>query len=286
MYNLQDILNKLNFFELTPIQEYNNILFKRDDNYLPFEDTLVSGCKVRQVIASLYRNYDYIKNKCGGKIIAGTSVTSTYGITITRVAREFGFKSTILMAKNSKHNSIMHKIKEVGGDVLKSAGLGFNSVISKKVCELAEKHSMFALLDSGIKNDLWVINNSTAYQAQNIPKDLDNLIVPVGRGVCFAGILRGLSKYRICPKRVIGVQISGYDRTNTIDYILKEAYPYELIIDKTYPYSKHVKLKFNNTEYLDPVYEAKAFKWMENNIDYKNSKTLFWIIGNNLLVGY
>ena len=32
---------------------------------------------------------------------------------------------------------------------------------------------------------------------------------------------------------------------------------------------------------MDELYEAKAFKWMKDNIDTKE-KTLFWIVGRRL----
>ena len=43
-------------------------------------------------------------------------------------------------------------------------------------------------------------------------------------------------------------------------------------------YSKPIWEKVGD-EYMDIIYEAKAHEWMRENIDTKQEKTLFWIVG-------
>ena len=33
---------------------------------------------------------------------------------------------------------------------------------------------------------------------------------------------------------------------------------------------------------MDELYEAKTHKWMSDNLDTKNEKTFFWIVGRRL----
>ena len=32
-------------------------------------------------------------------------------------------------------------------------------------------------------------------------------------------------------------------------------------------------------EYMDDIYEGKAYDWLLKNIDYKNEKTMMWLVG-------
>ena len=34
-----------------------------------------------------------------------------------------------------------------------------------------------------------------------------------------------------------------------------------------------------NDSYIDDIYEGKAYQWMQDNVDTKNEKTLFWCVG-------
>ena len=85
-------------------------------------------------------------------------------------------------------------------------------------------------------------------------------------------------------KRIVGVQI-GPDRRKLIDRYLNEDFKYELYQYKS-AYSKSEKQQvdkgsFFRSFYLDDLYEAKAYKWMLQNID-KNQKILFWCVGRRL----
>ncbi len=120
-------------------------------------------------------------------------------------------------------------------------------------------------------------------QVVNIPKKLDVLVMSVGIGIQFACVLRGLKKYNKDVKKIIGVQI-GPDRRKLIDGYLNQYYPLEPAFDLEYElvqyksaYSKSEKQKVDNF-YLDDIYEAKAHKWMLENIDL-NQRILFWCVG-------
>ncbi len=47
--------------ELTPIEEYDGVLYKRDDLFRPFPDEELNGGKVRQAINLIYQNLDLIR---------------------------------------------------------------------------------------------------------------------------------------------------------------------------------------------------------------------------------
>jgi 1-aminocyclopropane-1-carboxylate deaminase/D-cysteine desulfhydrase-like pyridoxal-dependent ACC family enzyme len=128
--------------------------------------------------------------------------------------------------------------------------------------------------------------NTNAAQVENIPDELDVLVMSVGIGIQFACVLKGLKQFNKKVKRIIGVQI-GPDRRKLIDGYLNQNpltepkfdLEYELVQYKS-PYSKSVVQTIGNF-YLDDIYEAKAHKWMLENIDM-NQRVLFWCVGRRL----
>lgn len=281
------ILEKLKVFELTPVEKHGEVWFKRDDKYMPFSDVPLSGGKVRQTVCLLNDNYEYIKEKCESTVITATSVNSPQGLVVARTAKEFGFKSILVMGATkeetiSKNKMIQRAIK-AGAETDIQSAMAYENVLMSRVNHICEYRNYF-VIKFGINLDSspGAIVDSTSYQVQNIPKDLDLLVVSIGSGITFGGILRGLVKYEIKPKKIVGVQIAGHDRNKVIRSISGDRLcEYEYIRDKTYAYSRKVKIKFNKSEFMDPVYEAKAYDWMLKNLDYRNNKTLFWIVGNS-----
>ena len=43
-------------------------------------------------------------------------------------------------------------------------------------------------------------------------------------------------------------------------------------------YSKAFNFEIEG-EYMDDIYEGKAYDWLLKNIDYKNEKTMMWLVG-------
>lgn len=288
----------LKVYDLTPVEEYDGIFYKRDDKYLPFDDVPLNGGKVRQCICLFLKNYNKIKDECNGLVATGTSVNSPQGINVSRVAKEFGFDSLIVFGATKKEtlfkNPMVKWMEYFGSKFDYECKIGYDSALSRRIedIKLNNNNKLFQVkFGINLESDPDSIIESIAYQVQNLPKDLDNLIIPTGSAITAGGILVGLKKYDINPKRVIIVQIAGYDRQETLRRIFKlsttdigNQYPkYEYVADKTYPYSKQLMMMFNYSgEYLDPVYEAKGCDWMLRNIDVENEKTLFWIVGNSL----
>ncbi len=276
--------------ELTPVEEHRGILYKRDDLYVPFHDVPLSGGKVRQSLCLLRDNYEYIRDECEGTVITATSVKSPQGIIVSRAAKEFGFRSILVVGatkeKTLSQNVMMNRALSFGCEIDSEAKMGYENVLMSRIDSICKYHNYFVIkFGINLYNNTRAIVDSISNQVQNIPDDLDLLVVNIGSGITFGGILRGLTKYNKHPKKVIGIQIAGYDRRNTINQIAGDYYcDYEYIQDKTYPYSRMLKVMFSDKEYLDPIYESKAYNYMMKNLDTENNKTLFWIVGNSMFV--
>ena len=77
----------------------------------------------------------------------------------------------------------------------------------------------------------------------------------------------------------------GPTREKKIDGYFKDVYedsvenyhPLEMVAHKA-PYSKSFNFQIEG-EYMDDIYEGKAYDWLLKNIDYHNEKTMMWLVG-------
>lgn len=275
--------------ELTPVEEYNGVYFKRDDLFQPFEDIPLSGGKVRQAMRLIENQLDTIRNECNNTVITGTSVNSPQGIIIARVAKEYGVDSIIVFGNTKKanlvRNNLTHNAMLYATRIDYEAGMAYDNVLTARVFELCEeerKDYFFIKFGINLDTDKDALVDTVANQCANLPDDLDYLFVPAGSAIMLGGIIKGCRKFNKHP-HIVGIQISGYNRKATVDNILDGdvTYEYDFVIDHTYPYSKHLHIEIVPGFVLDPVYEAKAYEYMIKNYDTSNNKCCFWVVGDS-----
>jgi 1-aminocyclopropane-1-carboxylate deaminase/D-cysteine desulfhydrase-like pyridoxal-dependent ACC family enzyme len=279
----------MNIDSLTPIQEYDDILFKRDDLFVPFLNSSVNGSKLRQCIKLIDKLKDDIRKNYNNKLATSCNLKSPQGYIVAIVAKEFGMKSFIGYSNTKnlddvvKENDILQNIINIGGDVHIIAKMGLETNMQSKLKAIikSNKDNFYIVkfgINAGIHSDCIV--DSVSNQVRNLP-DVDNLIITVGSGITAAGILTGLVKFNKKIKNIYCVQPFGYDRMKTIESIFPNASQhfenFNYIKFKS-SYNTEVNIKINDFE-LDNIYEAKVYKWFkEFNL---NGQTLFYIIGNS-----
>ena len=278
---------------ITPVELHNGVYYKRDDYYEPFGKEHVYGGKVRQAVQLFDAIHDDVKNNHNGGIVTATSVHSPQGAIIAKVAQEHGFKCIVAVGGTKPETMYNHHLmkltKHYGADIRNVAGHGMTTVIDARIKDTIIPETGYKLIKFAIslESNPEAIFDGVTEQVQNIPDELDNLIVPVGSGIQFTGIIRGLQKYNKDVNRIIGVTF--VDRRKTMegyfDSFRYENFPSEIIQFPEYElhltnhsYSKPIWEKVGD-EYMDIIYEAKAHEWMRENIDTKKEKTLFWIVG-------
>lgn len=266
---------------ITPIEEYNNIYYKRDDLYTPFLPEPLNGGKVRQCITLIQSSLDKIKTEHGGVVATITSINSPQGIIVSRVCKEFGLKCVIgVGGPGLNKNKICDEIRKNGGEIVTLSRMAYDNVLYSKLLDLEKERNInFFKLKLGINvGESTEMRDSIANQVVNVPEDTQNIIIPTGSGIIGGSVLYGLKQANKNYKVYI-VQIAGYDRTKTINKICPD-YPYEYIAYKKYPYARKLKTFIIPTFQLDTVYESKGYDWMKDNIDTEKEKTLFWCVGN------
>lgn len=266
---------------ITPIEEYNNIYYKRDDLYTPFFPEPLNGGKVRQCITLIETNLEKIKTEHGGTVATITSINSPQGIIVSRVCKEFGLKCIIgVGGQGINKNNICDEIRNNGGEIVTLSRMAYDNVLYVKLLELEKTRNInFFKIKLGINvSDSDELRDCISNQVVNIPEDTENIIIPTGSGIVAGSVLYGLKQLDRNHK-VYVVQIAGYDRTKTINNICSD-YPYEYIAYKKYSYARKLKIFITPTFQLDSVYESKGYDWMKINIDTDKEKTLFWCVGN------
>jgi 1-aminocyclopropane-1-carboxylate deaminase/D-cysteine desulfhydrase-like pyridoxal-dependent ACC family enzyme len=267
---------------LTPVEKHGGVYYKRDDLFCPWED--VNGGKVRQAI-KLFEQYDW------PGVIAAVSVHSPTGPVISRVAKSYGKRCIIAVGGTKPERfeklPMMKLTKHYDADIMIVAGHGMKNAITARVNDIAKETGYHNIdYSKHIYQDSKLMFDANAEQVENIPDELDVLVMSLGVGIQFACTLQGLKRFNKKVKRIIGVQV-GPDRRKLIDGYLNQNplteprfdLEYELVQYKS-PYSKSVEQMIGNF-YLDDIYEAKAHKWMLENIDM-NQRVLFWCVGRRL----
>jgi len=271
---------------LSPIEEYDNVLYKRDDLYKPFKDSNINGGKVRQALSLLKLNEKLIKEKHNSSIVTVSSISSPQGIILGTVCNSLGIKLHLFIPymfsdeQLIAHN-LMKQAVELGNVEIHKVHAYHTSVADHRAKLYAKENSSFLVkFGIGTSENQDAIINPIIDQCENLPKELDNLLIPIGSGIQFIAILKGLEKFNIKVKRVFGI-LSGanstkYIRDNLKDY---EYLEYEIIkSDKKYNQKMFINIPFK----FDPIYEAKTLRWFRyfSKINPQKEKTLIWIIGN------
>lgn len=275
--------------ELTPVEEYNGIYFKRDDLYQPFDDIPLSGGKVRQAMKLVQNQLNNIRQFYNNTVITGTSVNSPQGIIVARVAKEYGVDSILVVGNTSlealKRNNLMKNAMLYATEIDYASRLAYDNVLSARVFDICEerlKDYFFIKFGINLDIDKDALVDTVANQCANLPDDLDYLFVPAGSAIMLGGIIKGCRKFNKNP-HIVGIQISGYDRNKTVMDILNHdlTYVYDFVIDHTYPYSVHLDIDVVPGFKLDPVYEAKAYEYMIRHYDTVHNKCCFWVVGDS-----
>jgi 1-aminocyclopropane-1-carboxylate deaminase/D-cysteine desulfhydrase-like pyridoxal-dependent ACC family enzyme len=270
--------------ELTPVQEIGEILFKREDFFQPFENSNINGGKVRQCLEILEINKSLIASSYNSTVATHTSVRSPQGLIVAKCANHFDFDSvTGIASVNPQASAKKHKLLRLTGeisDIRKIAGTGQNTkTLDRRLNEVQDKEGFFIVNFGMNANEAKL---PVMLQCENLTDEIDYLIVPSGSCITLAAIAEGVQYFKKKIKRVIGVQVHGYDRNKEVKGFTSA--DYELVVDSTYKEKDWTLLKNYNYKgiELDAMYEARAFEWLKkrSSIDFKTNKILFWIVGN------
>lgn len=272
--------------ELTPVENIDGLWVKREDLFAPFGLGDVNGGKLRQCWLLLEN-----KNRQYKGIITCCSIHSPQGPISAAVAKHFGMTCDLYYGSTTEERISMLPMPILARKHGAIISIHPKHPRHKNLYSLARKNAETEnkfVVEYGfnLDNDPEAILGAISNQVQNIPDELDNLIVTCGSGITSRGILIGLQKFNKHVKKVYFVATAP-SREKAIEETIKEHkinIEYE-IIDLfhrkgfVYEDGRYADIK---GLILHPNYEAKAYLWLvnETNINRKNNKTLFWIVGS------
>lgn len=279
-----------NIDSLTPVQEYNNILFKRDDLFSPFDNGMVNGSKLRQCLKLVGKLQTEIKNTYNNKIATSCNLKSPQGLIVASVAKYYnidcmvGYANTKGLKAVVNKNTNIQRILDTGSDVRIIAKMGLETNMQKKLKEIINSgEDNFYIIKFGMNASLHheCIIDPISRQVINLP-DADNIVITVGSGLSCAAILTGIIKHKKNIKNVYCVQPFGYDRMKLIDSIIPFASSYFnsfQFVTLNESYTKEEKISITENFELDKIYEAKVYKWLQ--VNKLKGTTIFYVIGNS-----
>lgn len=281
--------------ELTPVETGSDgVFYKRDDKFQPFGERDANGGKTRQCLALI----ESIKDKHAG-VVTHSSVHSPQGYIVTRVAKHFGMKSIVTCGGTKPEtlytqHHMPRMIQKAGGEIKIVCGTGMKGPVEKRSIDLAKALNYYWISFAiNSRENPGAIFEVTSNQAENMPDDLDNLVIPVGSGIQMAGILLGMARFEKTAKNIFGVHV-GPDRRKSIDSYLS-MFKYDItrrgalkipdynLVPTGDAYSRLAQETIPGIEDpLDELYEGKAMRWLKTQKWYPDGKTLFWIVGKRI----
>jgi len=269
--------------ELTPVENHKGLYIKRDDLYKPFGDNTVNGGKLRQC----YKLVESIKDKYDG-VISCCSIYSPQAPITSAVANYFGLKAVICYGATNETRLQQLEMpvisKHYGADLRIISTSGIHKILYNKAKKLAQDENLF-VVDYGfnIVDYPDLMFSAISRQVENIPDNLDNLVITCGSGITTTGVLLGLAKYKKQVKNIYLVATAP-DRQKLINKnlsannVIAKYTIIDLFHQKDFKYETKLYKSFDGID-LHPNYEAKTFNWLEQNIDYNKESTLLWIVG-------
>lgn len=292
--------------DLTPVEEHDGLRVKREDLFR--REPGINGSKLRMA----YHLLEGALESGVTHVYSAQSVLSPQAIMTAAICREFGLKCTLVIGSTpdkAVRNPYIREAVNMGADI-HSAPVGYNPVIQREARKLVEAGNLLGSdvcwqMPYGITSpegsslaEVEKFVSVGGHQVENLPDDIETLIIPFGSGNTACGILYGLNHIKRPSrlKRVVLVGV-GPDKLSWVRSRLKSLgygivpSGVELVHITTYPdYAQYSdKMPANLGEIaLHPTYEGKVYRFLESRDDpwwhgEERESTLFWIVGGPVL---
>ena len=254
---------------ITPIEQVNNIWVKRNDLYI------IGKCNGGKA-ASAYELILDAKKRGYDTVVTTGSRFSPQCEIVSNLCEMENLKCHLFMP-NGKATSVMERIQGNPNSSLEYSKVGYQSVLNSYAKRYAKENNYY-LIPFGMQCSKNV--KLIAKQCENIPKCIKRIIVPVGSGMTYCGILQGLVDFDRYDIELVGVITGGRP-----ERIIKTFAPkfvklpkhslltFEPELNPASRYNTRVDAKIGDIE-LDKIYEAKCFNFIQDG-------DLFWIVGHH-----
>lgn len=277
-FTWNDDVDYLGSRKLTPIEKFKSVSFKRDDQFQPLSS--INGGKLRQTLLLLIKNIDVIKRKYNNTVITGCASKSPQSVVVAEACKALGIKLYIVFGvRNTENHFYLKYARDKLGAKIVLANAGYPNVIESRA-KIISHNKKYFFIEFGVNryDHADAIIGANMWQTQNLPKYIDELILPLGSGLTAAGVLLGLKKYDISVERIYGIRVGADPKP-----VIRNFRPDMEIIHETSPYPYNKRIKVDKPFQMDPTYEAKAWKWATKHLDLTLGVNVFWVVGNQRL---
>lgn len=192
-------------------------------------------------------------------VYGGTTRESVAALPMPRLAMKYG-ASIVLAARSGRHSILHARAKELA----------------------AQENSFIVQYGINIIGYGDTLLTAVAAQTENLPDDIENLVMTCGSGITATGVIIGLHRYGKRVKRMHLVATAP-DRRGFIHETLKkygadrEFEYHDLFHSPGFIYEKSAAATWGGIR-LHPHYEAKTMQWFRSS-GIAPESTLFWITG-------
>lgn len=283
--------------DLTPVQLINGRHYKREDLHrLP---SGVNGAKLRACrhLISTARAQGY------RRVISAASVLSPQSAMAAVLAAEYGMRCTVVVGGTREESALKHPsiatAARYGADFV-YAPVGYNPALQRAARDLHEADPSSYWLRYGITAppdstdaELSAFHRVGAQQVDNLPPQVETLVIPFGSGNTATSVLYGLALYLPLtrPDRLVLVGIGPDKREWMAERLAR--------LGVTVPPYEHLDLHGSGyARYGDrmpatldgirmhPTYEGKVVRYLDGQApDWwirRDGKTCLWIVGGPL----
>ena len=254
--------------ELSPVEFVDGIYLKRNDKLSIYN---VNGGKSQ---GAYYLVADARSKGFNSVTTVGSRFSPQCNI-VSDICENEGITCHLFMPKAKEVGKVIEAIQKRSRSVLHLIPYGYTSNLiynAKKFCQ--QNDSYFIPFGMKCAENINVI----ARQCRNIPKNIKRIVVPIGSGVTFCGVLKGLMDLGRCDIKVVGIY-TGADSSrifilNNLPFMNEIKYELRFYKPQLTPskrYEEQLDIKIGDVS-LNERYEAKCFQFLEKD-------DLFWIVG-------
>lgn len=284
--------------DLTPVENRDGLWYKREDLFSgPFG---VNGAKYRACRhltgRAVLEGYD--------RVVSAASVLSPQSAMAAVIAKDFGMESTVIVGGTTPEKAVRHRSIEIAaaaGADIEAIKVGYNPALQGAGRRRAEELGAWQLpygittRNDASPDEVRDFIRVGAPQTQNLPDEVETLLLPFGSGNTGAGVLYGLHDHRPANlKRVVLFEI-GPERVpwvkDRLSWMDRDLTPpgVELVRTPLHPTWATYGDKMPETEdgiVFHPTYEGKIVRFLKAIEspwwNQRDGKTAFWIVGGPL----
>lgn len=272
---------------MTPVELRNGIWYKREDLY---QLGAVNGSKLRAARHVLER---YLLTH--HKVVVGASVGAPTPAIIATLAAELGLECEVIVGGTTPEKAVRHapiRIAAEAGATISAIKVGYGPALKAAAKKAAQEPGVFAMYGTTTDEDVESFLAVGGAETENLPDEVEALVVPFGSANTACGVLYGLHDHRPDALTDVYLMEIGPNRRNwaatRLDSVGRSMTPKGVNLHFITLHEVWASYGDKMPETLDeivfhPTYEGKMIRWL-NLVKpewwvRRDGTTCFWIVG-------